>query len=105
MPSKAYGALASGRPLCYVGPAGCSVARLIKDEGVGWAGGPEDAEDLADFVRLMANDELLWKETGERAREVFERAYDMRVLLPRWRAVLAEAANRDVEHSSNMGGT
>src|SRR6185436_18720064 len=47
VPSKLYGALASGRPVAYVGPEWCEVARVVRSDGLGWEGRNGDAEGLA----------------------------------------------------------
>lgn len=96
VPSKLYGALASGRPICYVGPAGCEVARVTRESGLGWEGRPGDARGLAAAVELLAEPER-WARVGAAARSVFDREFDRFHAARRWRAVLAEAVEQRPE--------
>ncbi|MCL4752363.1 MAG: glycosyltransferase family 4 protein [Myxococcales bacterium] len=91
VPSKLYGALASGRPLCYVGPPGCEVARVIRGGELGWEGRPGDAQGLADAVLRLAEPGR-WVGAGRAARALFEAEFDRPHAVRRWRGVLAEAA-------------
>lgn len=92
VPSKLYGALASGRPVCYVGPAACEVARVVRRSNVGWEGRPGDAEGLARALGDFAADPARWERAGRGARELFSAELDRPHAVRRWREVLAEAA-------------
>lgn len=50
VPSKVYGALASGRPVFFVGPASSEAARLITEHGAGVVVEPGRAADLAGVI-------------------------------------------------------
>lgn len=50
VPSKVYGALASGRPVVFAGPASSEAARLIKEHGAGVVVEPGRAADLAGAI-------------------------------------------------------
>lgn len=92
VPSKLYGVLAAGRPLLYVGPDRCEVARVVSDERVGWHRRPGD---VAGIVAALSQAALNPEETaarGERARRLFLKRYDRCHAVARWRAALAEAA-------------
>lgn len=91
VPSKLYGALASGRPLCYVGPAGCEVARVIRRARLGWEGRTGDARGLADAVIGLADPER-WASAGGAARALFDAEFNRPHAVRRWREVLSEAA-------------
>lgn len=91
VPSKLYGALASGRPICYVGPAGCEVAGMIRRADLGWEGRPGDASALAGAVVRLAEPER-WASAGRAARALFDAEFDRPHAVRRWRQVLAEAA-------------
>lgn len=56
VPSKAYGALAVGRPILYVGEEGGEVARLLKESGAGVVIPNGDSEGLAHQVMRLARD-------------------------------------------------
>lgn len=91
VPSKLYGALASARPVCYVGPAGCEVAIVVKQHDLGWAGAPGDAAGLASAIGTLAGDTAHWSSMCRRARQVFSERYDRPVALRHWVGVLEEA--------------
>jgi len=92
VPSKLYGALASGRPVLYVGPRACEVARVVRDYDVGWEGRPGDVEGLAAAIEGAAAKPGWCEERGARARAVFEAEFDRAIAVGRWRRVLEEAA-------------
>ncbi len=92
VPSKVYGALACGRPVAFVGPVGCEVARLVREEDVGFEGRPGDSESLANWIEHLARDRDLARQKGEKARRLFENRYDRPVAVARWRQILEEAA-------------
>jgi colanic acid biosynthesis glycosyl transferase WcaI len=93
VPSKLYGALASGRPIMYVGPSACEVARVTREHDVGWEGRPGDAAGLAGAIEAAAASPAWSRERGARARAIFEAEFDRPIAVERWRRVLAEAAN------------
>lgn len=92
VPSKLYGALASGRPVMYVGPESCEVARVVREHEVGWEGRPGDAAGLARAITQAAGSSGWRAERGQRARHVFEEHFDRPRAVDRWRKVLEEAA-------------
>lgn len=91
VPSKLYGALASSRPVCYVGPPGCEAATVVREHRLGWTGVPGDAAGLADAIAALAENTAHWSSICRRAREVFTQTYDRPVALQRWAQVLDEA--------------
>lgn len=92
VPSKMYGVLACGRPIAFVGPAGCEVARQIRAHELGWAGLPGQAEQLADFIVQMRVQGQARLAMGQRARELFVAQFDKAHAFERWTRVLQEAA-------------
>lgn len=92
VPSKLYGALASGRPVMYVGPSACEVARVVREHDVGWEGRPGDVEGLCRALERAAAEPGWGKARGARARAIFEAEFDQAIAVGRWRRVLAEAA-------------
>ncbi len=91
VPSKLYGVLAVGRPLFYVGPPECEVAQVVNREKVGWTGKPGDAQGLANAIERAAANREETTALGQHARAVFDREYDRRHAVRRWRDVLQEA--------------
>ncbi len=52
-PSKLYGIAAVGRPVVFVGPAGCEPARLVTGHGFGWAFASGEMPALAERLRAL----------------------------------------------------
>lgn len=92
VPSKMYGALAVGRPLFFVGPPGCEVARAIRDEGLGVSVRPGEAEGLAREIQRAVEDREAHRRLSEHARAVFLERYDRSVAVARWSRLLLEAS-------------
>ena len=67
VPSKVYGALASGRPCLFLGPRESEVARLISRSGAGAVVPPADARGLAALLSALAADPARCRELGARA--------------------------------------
>jgi colanic acid biosynthesis glycosyl transferase WcaI len=67
MPSKLGGMLASGRPVIAMAHVGTQIATVL--EGVGLIVPPEDVDELAAAVRLLATDPQRRIEMGRAARE------------------------------------
>jgi len=92
VPSKLYGALASGRPVLFIGPEGCEVSRVIGKRPVGWSMRPGDAAGVAKAIESAADDSRGTVEKGERARRTFEKLYDRAVSVRTWREVLGDSS-------------
>lgn len=92
VPSKLYGALAVGRPVVFVGPPTCEVARVVGQHGVGWVGRPGDVEGLAAMLEQAARSPHVCHERGAAARQLFLDAYDRKAAATAWRTVLQEAS-------------
>lgn len=67
VPSKVYGALASGRPCLFLGPAESDVARLIAENGCGAVLHSGDGAGLAERLAALAADPLECRRLGARA--------------------------------------
>ncbi len=77
VPSKAYGILAAGRPVLFVGPAKATPALLIERHGCGWRVDCGDVEGLTSLLRFLADHPEAVKAAGRRAREALVRYYDL----------------------------
>jgi colanic acid biosynthesis glycosyl transferase WcaI len=78
VPSKAYAVMAAGRGVVYVGPGESELGRMIDEHGVGWRVANGDAAGFAAMMeRLRARREEA-RETGARARALFEARYERR---------------------------
>ena len=76
VPSKTYNILASGRPIIYFGPSESEVELLIKEEGIGYCGWPDQW------------DRELLVEMGKRARCVAENRYSKERILDRFLGII-----------------
>lgn len=77
VPAKIYGALASGRPCIFVGPAECEVSSFLSEGCCGTRVAVGDAEGLAAAARRYLDEPSTLAEEGRRARALFERRFDM----------------------------
>jgi glycosyltransferase involved in cell wall biosynthesis len=94
VPSKLYGALAAGRPVIYLGPPGCEVARVIRQDDLGWTGRPGDVEGLCQALESAVKNRAAWAARGERARRIFAERYDRPISSARFRELLQEASRQ-----------
>jgi glycosyltransferase involved in cell wall biosynthesis len=82
VPSKLYGAMASARPILFVGPAHCETADAIRDAGCGITVDPSDGGDaaagqrIADVLRAWADVPSVGEAMGERGRRAFVEQYE-----------------------------
>lgn len=94
VPSKAYGALAAGRPLLYQGSASGEIARVVEEHDIGEVipqGHPEDLEAAI----LRAEQDHDWRQAaGARARSLTETRYGPAAALSSYEAVITETARQ-----------
>jgi glycosyltransferase involved in cell wall biosynthesis len=93
-PCKLHGALATGRPVIYVGPPGTNVDEAIAAYGCGTSLRQGDAAGLAGAVRRLRDDRELHEEQSRNARKAFEDAYSDERTLPQFDALFDELARR-----------
>ncbi len=93
-PCKLHGALATGRPVIYVGPPGTNVDEAIAAYGCGSSLRQGDAVGLADAVRQLRDDPELREEQSRNARKAFEDAYSDERTLPQFDALFDELARQ-----------
>jgi len=75
VPSKLYGALASGRAILYEGNADGEIARVVREERCGAVIAPGDAESMLDaLTKRLASDKIIRAE-GQRAKETYRKRY------------------------------
>ena len=86
-PSKLYGVAAAGRPVAFIGPADCEVARLVREEGLGVAGTPDRLAELAASLRQLQADPDRRSRHGAAAVH-FAAAHDAGHAVARWQTLL-----------------
>jgi glycosyltransferase involved in cell wall biosynthesis len=92
LPSKTYGAMASGRPILYVGPPDSDVAAMVRAHGCGIAVRHDDPEGIVEAVRTLKDDPALRERMGRAGRHAAEALYDRRHATRRHAAILGELA-------------
>ncbi len=100
VPSKAYGLLAAGRPILYIGPKTSTVAALIERHRCGWQIDNGDVAALTALLVLLANNREQVRQAGARARETFVKHYDIHVGVARICTAIGAAALE--EHSAPL---
>jgi glycosyltransferase involved in cell wall biosynthesis len=88
VPGKLYGAMASGRPVLFVGPVHCEVADTVRDAACGLAFAPGDWRGLVEAITQLADDPALARELGERGLSEFVAEYERDACCARWCWVL-----------------
>jgi colanic acid biosynthesis glycosyl transferase WcaI len=75
VPSKLQGIFATGRPVLFIGPADCSMARWIAESGGGWVVAPGDRGALAAALDEACDRDLRLRK-GEAAFAYAQRHFD-----------------------------
>jgi glycosyltransferase involved in cell wall biosynthesis len=92
-PSKLAGALASARPILFVGSPGNEITRLLLAGRCGVATTPGDGAGLAAVIEAWAVNRELARELGVRSRSVYEERFSFETARKRWAELLGEAAS------------
>jgi glycosyltransferase involved in cell wall biosynthesis len=92
LPSKAYGAMASGRPILYVGATDSEVARAVREHGCGVVVRHDDAEGVVRAIRSLRAAPAARARMGAAGRHAAETLYDRRRGTRRFGAVLTDVA-------------
>jgi colanic acid biosynthesis glycosyl transferase WcaI len=89
VPSKAYGILASGRPILYVGSSDSDIALLIRELECGEVVGADDPDGLAAAIERLCGDALAREAMGRRARQAAIERFDRRHGVRQWHGLLS----------------
>ena len=93
VPSKAYGALASGRPVIYVGDARGEIARTIIEHRVGVVVEPGDVRGLSRSISRYVGDAQLTSEEGARAATLARGELGRDTALAAWSDLVRQLVN------------
>ncbi len=99
VPSKIYGITAVARPTIFIGDPDGEIARLIARHRCGRTVPAGDGGALTEAIRELAAAPSLCDEMGARARRAFEAAFDKRIAVVQWDALLTEMSDA----SSDVG--
>lgn len=100
VPSKAYGIMAAGRPVLFIGPRACETARMIERFECGWQIDPGDAAALIVLLRRLSADPTAVERAGARARVAFEAHYDLPVGVARVARIIGMSGNLSISPQS-----
>lgn len=87
-PSKLAGALASGRPVLFVGPGQDEIARLLRQYECGAAFSPDNAIGLAETIQRWQADAALTARLGVNARRLYAERFTAADGFARWARLL-----------------
>ena len=96
VPSKLYGAMASARPILFVGPTHCETADAIRDAKCGIVVDPAEHGDaatghaIAQIIRGWADVKAVRDELGTRGRWAFLERYDHRLSCGAFERIIRE---------------
>lgn len=93
VPSKFYGVCAAGRPTLFVGDPEGEVGRIVTRDDIGKAVEVNDAEALARAILALRDNQAQCEVMGAKAREIFEKYYDKRVAMRKWKQVLSSVTD------------
>lgn len=88
VPSKFFGALATGRGVVYAGPPDSGIARWIDEHRVGWVLTPATADRVAAELRALAADPGRLADLRRRCHAVYHAHFSRQTQLDRWDAEL-----------------
>jgi glycosyltransferase involved in cell wall biosynthesis len=88
VPSKFFGALASGRPVLFAGSPDSAIALWIKEFGIGWVLTERTIDQVAAQLKWFAEDVDDQQAMRQRCFSVYRREFSRRVQIDRWLQVL-----------------
>ncbi|NGP53790.1 glycosyltransferase family 4 protein [Thioalkalivibrio sp. XN8] len=94
VPSKAYGALAAGRPILYQGESTGEIARMVLEEEIGCVVPLDDPDTLVTAVRRYYEDRSLGVEQGMRALRLNQLKYGRDQALEKYSQILEALVRR-----------
>jgi len=77
VPSKIYGAMASGRPILFIGPSESQAAIDVRESACGYCVEPGDEGGVVEAVVSLRRDSQRCEVMGAAGREHFERCFDL----------------------------
>jgi glycosyltransferase involved in cell wall biosynthesis len=90
VPSRMYNVMAAGKPILAVADPESELARLVREEMIGWVTSPGDAAGIVDTILEAKRDVGQLAEMGQRARRAAETKYSYDLVIDSYRSVLGE---------------
>ncbi len=91
VPSRMYNVMAAGKPLIAMADHDSELARVVKEEGVGWVVPPDDIEGFARAVIEARSQPQRLQQMGRRAQRAVEQKYRLKSILEKYERLLDEA--------------
>src|SRR5262249_19727606 len=88
VPSKFYGIAAAGRPAIFIGSTNGEIPYILEKAQCGFSIGKGQAEKLSYVIQKLADHRDSCVSLGVRARELFDRQFEMRHALDKWETIL-----------------
>lgn len=93
VPSRMYNQMAAGRPILAIAEESSELARVVREEAIGWVVEPGDVEGLINTCRRITSSPEICKEMGARAAEVAQRKYSFNEAIVAYSNALQEVAS------------
>ena len=87
-PSKLYGIMAAGRPTIFIGDPEGETAHILAKAGAGLSVATGDEKALVAAILGLRDQPEMRERMGRKAREAFEKMYDMPIALAQWERIL-----------------
>jgi colanic acid biosynthesis glycosyl transferase WcaI len=81
VPSRTYNLMAAGKPIIALVSESSEVARVVREEGIGWVVEPGLVEKTVQVIRAAKESRNLLRDMGARARRAAETKYSPEVVL------------------------
>ena len=88
VPSRTYNLMAAGKPIIGLTSESSEVARVIREEGIGWVVEPGNVEKTVEAIRAAKESPELLLEMGAKSRKAAETKYSSEVILKQFDAFL-----------------
>jgi glycosyltransferase involved in cell wall biosynthesis len=92
IPSKVYGALAAGRSIIFIGPAGSEASKVLGEAQCGYSVEPGDTKAAVQALLSVYKDRSLLEKQGRAARLYFNRHFDRIIATQHFHHVLHQVA-------------
>jgi glycosyltransferase involved in cell wall biosynthesis len=103
-PSKLHGIAAIGRPVLFVGPRDCALARLVTGRGMGAVFARDETTLLAEAIRSLRGDPARRRTCGEAAAGFYRETGGVERAVADWRKVL-HTASTNIESRLPLAGS
>ncbi len=88
MPSRTYNILAAGKPVLAIADEASEVARVVREEDVGWIVPPGSPDKLLEAINDAYSRRAELDEMGMRARKAAEQKYSLGTAIEKYRAAI-----------------